>query len=248
MKSTSTKAELNKRLRRWRKDRGPARKALYGLARAAAASRASRRGGYTAIDDAPKGTVSVNTVSNTQIINRGSDNKKYIAKKSYIQNQIFGTGAAVSAVLQWSIAQFPDIGNYSLVFNQYRCYKLKYHFRLQNQEMTDNAIIPFIYIRYNDDPDLTTPSESTLLNMRNVMKHTFTPGDLTCTYVVYPKKMMASQIYGSTGFTASPRKATWEDVDKSVGHYGLQYYIPNLPSGMTIEVTLEATVGFREQW
>lgn len=191
--------------------------------------------------------LSTATNNNTQIVNKGAETV-FMSKKSYIQNNIVGAGTSVSAVLQWNITQFPDIGNYSLVFNQYKCYKLKYTFRLLNIEFTDNAILPYILIRYNDDPDITGVTEGGIMNFRNVLKHTFTSSDLVCSYTVYPKKMMASQVYNSTTLTATPRKASWEDVDKVVGHYGLQYILPNLPTGMQIEVILEATVGFKEQW
>lgn len=209
-------------------------------------ARASAMSKYKSSSQYTKGSVT-DLVTNTQYLNKGKE-MVYFAKKTYSQNLIAGTGASVLALLQWNIGQFPDIGNYSLVFNKYRCYKLQYTFKLVNLEATDNAIIPEIYIRYNDDPDITTVSTTQLLGQRNVVRHQFTPSDLVVTYTVYPKKMMASQIYQSTTLQATPVKAGWEDVDKTIGHYGLQYIIPNLPTGMNIEVLLTASVGFKEQW
>lgn len=189
----------------------------------------------------------VDLVTNTQIINKGRD-QVYVRKSTYSQNVISGTGASVAAVLQWYIVNFPDIGNLSSVFGSYKCLKLVYTFKLVNLEATDNAVIPEVYIRYNHDPDLTTTSPGNLMVQRNVVRHQFTPSDLMVEYTIYPKKMIASQVYNSTTLTATPVKASWEDTDKTVGHYGLQYYCPNLPTGMQIEVLCTAVVAFKEQW
>lgn len=185
--------------------------------------------------------------ANTQILNKGKD-RIYSTKRTYSQNIIIGAGVPVAAALQWNVSQFPDIGNLGSVFGQYKCKKLIYTFKLLNLEMTDNAVIPEIFIRYNDDPDLAAPNSASINNLRNVKRHFFNGNDLEISYTVYPKIIMAGQIYNTTGFTAVPRKAGWQDVDKTVGHYGLQYYIPNLPTGMSIEVALTAEVAFKEQW
>lgn len=185
--------------------------------------------------------------TNTQLINPGRD-RIYYAKRTYSQNLVSGTGNPVSAILQWYITQFPEIGSFSVLFNQYKCVKLVYTFTLKTISNIDDELVPEIYIRYNDDPDLTTTSISQMMQQRGTLRHQFTGTDLQVTYTVYPKIMMAAQIYQSTTLQAVPRKAGWQDIDKTIGHYGLQYYIPSLPTGQKIEVNLTASVAFKEAW
>lgn len=185
--------------------------------------------------------------SNTQLINPGRD-RIYYSKRTYSQNLVSGTGNPVSAVLQWYITNYPEIGSFSTLFNQYKCTKLVYTFTLKTISNIDDELIPEIYVRFNDDVDLVSTSITQMMQQRGTLRHQFTGTDLQVSYTVYPKIMMAAQIYQSTSLQAVPRKAGWQDIDKTIAHYGLQYYIPSLPAGQKIEVNLTASVAFKEAW
>lgn len=123
-------------------------------------------------------------------------------------------------------------------------------FRLKNIELTDNAVAPTMWIRYNYDPNLTSSSigENQMSRLSNVVVKQFNfghPSGALLEYTIKPAILRAIQLYNSTAFVPSPQFRQWVDFQNNVGasvdvdHYGIQYFINNLPSGITIEHDIE---------
>lgn len=202
---------------------------------------------------------------NTQILNKGRE-KVITIKSTQRANQIFGAGAATFQCLSFTPNaginsgvgnapySMPNFNKFTALFKQYKVNYIDVTFKLINLELTDNAIIPQIYIRSFDDPDIVTIDEAKMKKLRNVLRHTFNGNDLLVTYRVYPRTLYAVRDWNTSNFVTKSKKASWQDTTPTgpvptdgVAHYGLLYYIPNLASGMTIDMDYSWNVSFREQ-
>lgn len=148
----------------------------------------------------------------------------------------------------------PQHAQYRALFREFKIYAIKYIFTLTTLEQTDNAIIPVMYLRYNYDEETTTASLNALgtagLNtyfgsLTHCVKKTFTSTSNSVAYTVWPKYPEAIQ-FTNGNFGARMKKAGWMDSDRVLTILmGLQVYIPNLPTGMRIQLDVEYDMAYR---
>lgn len=165
-----------------------------------------------------------------------------------------GTYAAVVDIL--SIVALGRYGNLITMFRQYKINSLKYRFRCRYLETTDGNFIPTMYIKYNYDPDLLVGAlnEAYFLRQSNTVVKQFMTNDNSDSlleYTVKPAVMGAKQLWGTTAYVPSPMFNQWVDFDPSgtlaeVAHYGVQYFINNVPIGQTIEVQIQMNYSCRD--
>lgn len=172
-------------------------------------------------------------------------------------NDIVGAGASVSAVDKWDMLQIPRYSALNAMFRQYRITNIKYRFRLNNHETTDNAVIPVLYVRYNYDPEFSagTNTENTMLRQSNMVCKTFSSdggtNDTILEYNVKPAIMTANKLYNSTNYVPSPAFNRWCDFDPAgtlaeVEYWGIAYFIPYLPAGININIDIEFSYQCRD--
>lgn len=189
---------------------------------------------------------------NYQIINSANKTVIHRFKDTWQLNDIVGAGVSIPGLNTFQISQ---IGRYTALASMYRRYRIdsiKFRFRLNNVELTDNAELPTMYVRYNYNPDQTlgVMTEDYFLRQQNVIAKQFhhnTINGSVFTYTVKPAVMVGTQLYNSTNFVPSPVFNRWCDFDPAlttdeINHYGLQYFITNLPTG--IKINLDAEVSY----
>lgn len=187
-----------------------------------------------------------------QILNK-QPRRIYKFKDTMQLNDINGAGVAIQGLNVFTIKDIARYSNLITMFKQYRIREVKCRFRLENVELTDGAKLPTMYIRYNNDPDLQTAalSEDYFLRQQNVVvkqfHHNTIQGSLL-NYNIKPCTLVATMLYpgvvGTATYSPSPQWNKWIDFDPSTTvnetvYYGLQYFITNLPSGITINLDLE---------
>jgi len=162
------------------------------------------------------------------------------------QSSVVG-GGTVSLVSAFTAVNIPDFLNYAVVFNQYRINKIHLTFRLKDVSGTaslSNDQMPTIWIRYNyDSVNMTpsTPSANVIFNLQklpNVKQVTFTPNKTQFTYTLVP--LTSSPVYLSslaTGYKMN-RKLFIDVAYNNVPHYGIHYYVDNLPSGLRLDMDI----------
>lgn len=175
--------------------------------------------------------------------------QKYYFKETLQYNNIVGAGASIAAVNTFQMSLLPRYNALITMFKKYRVINLKWRFRLRTIELTDQAEHPNILLRYNYDPDLLSSSinENFMLRQTNVIQKQFihnTPQGCNLEYSTKPAIMGAR--YAPTGvYKPSPIFNQWCDfttaVPTEIDHYGIQYWISNLPTGQTIDVDLQIT-------
>jgi len=186
---------------------------------------------------------------NYQIINSFTKPYLYKFKDTFQMNDIVGTGSGVVGLNTFQIKQIARYTALTSMFRRYRIDKIVFRFRLDNVELTDNAKIPTMYLRYNYDPDLVLGalSEDVMLRQQNVVAKQFhhnTINGSTLTYAIKPAVLIGTQLFNSTNFVPSPVFNRWCDFDPAgtvdeINHYGLQYVITNLPAGININADCE---------
>lgn len=174
----------------------------------------------------------------------------YKFEDTFQYNDIVGTGASIASADLWQISNIARYTALISMFRQYRINFVKYRFRLENLELTDNANVPLLYVKYNYDPNILAGviTENYMLRQSNVVLKTFIAqggaSDLLLEYTVKPAVMSAYKLFNSTNYVPNPAFNRWCDFDPSgtvdeVEHYGIQYYITNLPSGLRINVDVQ---------
>lgn len=193
------------------------------------------------------------SLSTDYLMNRKTTKVVKITKTDLYFNLINGGGASIAQNIQYQLANIPDNTNYRNCYRQYKILKIKNIFRLDNVELTDNAIVPRMFIRYNYDFTPATPTPSSMQEMNNLRVMMFTNTDRVHSYTVYPRLMDLSYISGlsNTGslltYGTEVTKPKWTNVDDAaVLNFGLSYYIDNLPTGMNIAHEVEYTVLFKD--
>lgn len=181
---------------------------------------------------------------------------KYRAKSHYFEDTYSTATTGPGPIANWpSLPTFvmANLDRYTTLKLNYKQYRVKF-FRLRmvmlQIENTDGAIIPELFIRYNYDPDTAIPtSEATMRRQQNMVYKRFLQGDgsgTDFTYTVKPATMIAQRIAGSNNYTHTPVFNKWCDfqVDplNEPVHYGMQMFIPNIPSGVNFE--FQFTVGY----
>lgn len=184
----------------------------------------------------------------------------YKFKDSFQLNDIVGSGVAVAGLNVFTIRDLNRYTNLSSMFRQYRITNVKLRFRLNNVELTDNSQLPTLYCKYNYDPDVQTASitEDYMLRQSNVVvkqfHHNTIQGSLL-EYNIKPCIFRATMLYpgvvGTATYMPSPVYNSWVDLDPSTTlneavYYGLQYFITNLPTGITINLDGEYSYECRD--
>lgn len=170
----------------------------------------------------------------------------YKFEETFHQNSIVGAGAPVGAVDKFAISLLQRYNNLITMFRQYRINYIKYRFSVRNIDTTDGSVIPKLYVKYNYDPDLLIGAlnENTMLRQSNMVLKQFITDSaegLQFEYTIKPAIMEAQKLYNTSNFTPSPQFKRWCDFDPSgtiqeVEHWGIQYYIPTLATGQTIDI------------
>lgn len=191
------------------------------------------------------------SVGNYQVLNKIS--KTYHFKESFDPEFSItsGTGNPVATLSKFKIAFLPRYSNIVSMFRQIRINSITYRFTLLTTELSDNTILPTMYIRYNYDPTLIVGAlgEDQMERISNVVKKTFshnTPQGRSFNYVLKPAVMGAIQLFSTTNYMPSPIFNKYFDTDPSgttdeAELYGLQWYIPNLAVGQQIQCTAEVS-------
>lgn len=173
--------------------------------------------------------------------------QKYVFKESFQFNNIVGAGSAIVGVNGMDMSQVPRYNALITMFRKYRIIALKWRFRLRTIELTDQAEHPTMYIRYNYDPDLTTTSigENFMLRQSNMICKQFihnTPEGCNLEYTIRPAVMGDRKNIAGV-YKPSPLFKQWLDftgiVNGEIMHYGLQYFVTNLPTGQTLDQDLQ---------
>lgn len=202
---------------------------------------------------------------NTQVMNKGRE-KPLTLKNTQKANTISGTGNATFQCLSFTPNaginsgvgnapySMPNFNKLTSIFKEYKVNYIDVTFKLLNLELTDNAVVPQIYLRAFDDPDITTIDEAKMKKLRNVVRHSFNGSDLIVTYRVYPRTLYAVKDWNTSNFVTKSKRAGWQDTTPvgpvptdGVAHFGLLYYIPNLAAGMQIDMDYTWCVSFRGQ-
>ena len=177
--------------------------------------------------------------------------------KSFFAGATFvGVNTAQSSVNAFLCQNMPDIGNIQLLYNRYRINKIHLTYRLKDNGNGDalnfnTVTMPTMWIRYNyDSNDLTsaTPTatvKNRLQELNNVKSFTFTPEKTQFVYTINPRTI--SPVYLSsilTGYKLNPKQ--YIDIAyTNVPHYGVAWYIDQLPSGLMLEVDTTFDVSFQ---
>lgn len=181
--------------------------------------------------------------------NNWGNSKPYITKILQDNNLISGTGANVSQIINFSALGIPGIASWNDIFDKFRINKIVAKFTLLRHEMTDDALMPRIYCRYNYDDSLLVTSigsQAFWQTKRNVKVKCLTTQDCHLHYTFYPR-VMAAGLLTTGGYTNMPRKPGWQDLEHNVQHYGFMYFIPSLATGQQVELDFEFHISFREQ-
>lgn len=190
----------------------------------------------------------VSNPQNYQIIN-ATRSRVYKFKDTFQMNDVSGTGVSVVGLNTFQIKQVARYTALVSMFRRYRIDAIKIRVTLNNVELTDNAILPRLYLKYNYDPDLVLGniSEDYFLRQHNVVckqLHHNTINGSVLTYTLKPAVLIGTQLFNSTTFVPSPVFNRWCDFDPSgtldeINHYGFQYFFTNVPSGIGINLDCE---------
>lgn len=193
------------------------------------------------------------SLSTDYLMNRKVTKVIKVTKTALAYNVINGGGANVAQNVNWSLNDVPDSTNYRNVYRQYKIVKIKNIFRLDNVELTDNAIVPRMFARYNYDYTPAVPTIANMQEFNNLRVMMFSNTDRVHTVTVYPRLMDIAYVSGTATLGSSliygteVIKPKWMNVDDfATPHYGLSYYIDNLPTGMNILHEVEFTVLFKD--
>lgn len=175
--------------------------------------------------------------------------KPYNTKVLFNFNVMSGAGAPISQLATFRAIDIPGVASWADNFDQFRINKIVAKFANLRTEMTDDAVVPRVFCRFNYDDSLLVTSIGNLAfwsNKRNVKVHLFTQTDNTLTYTFYPRVMAAGLLTGG-GYAPMPRKAGWQDIEHNILHYGFMYYIPVLQTGQQMTLDFEFHLSFKEQ-
>lgn len=185
-----------------------------------------------------------------QILNKYRSKPHYF-EDSYTSQSTVGSGVSFASLINFNMSILNRYATLKSMYSQYRVKWFKIRIQMQTIENTDGAIIPELFIRYNYNPDLAVGSLSVpvMQSQQNVIYKRMLQGDgngADFEYVVKPAILTAQQIYSSTSYTSAPKFNQWCDFQtlgtNEVNHYGMQMFIPTIPTGVTL--TYRYTVGY----
>ena len=188
-----------------------------------------------------------------ELLNAQNQMKVYTFKENQTTNDIVGTGGFIAGG-----GGFNPEGAYAFFaqlktnFRQYRLNYIKLRFRLNNVELTDNAIIPTLYVRYMYDPNITIANltEAGMVRLSNCVRKQLQNGggsnSDTLVYKIKPAVLVANSVYGASTSAYSPKFNQWCDIGTFLTHWGHVYFIDNLPTGMSVSLDTEICYSFRD--
>lgn len=200
-----------------------------------------------------------------QVVNYNTFNNKPIKPQRFIKslyqaNLIEGADTTVATVNAFTMANVPDIGAISTLYNRYKMNKIHLTFTLKDNyggsgsgvDM-NTARMPTLWIRYNYDSENITPSSDyadlieKLQEVPNVKSITFTPNQTKFTYTLIP--FTVAPVYLSsvaTGYQLQ-KKRYIDMAYTSVPHYGVMWAVDELPEGLSlvVDVTTDFTVKYQ---
>lgn len=154
-----------------------------------------------------------------------------------------------------------DLGAYQTLFRYYRIAKIRVFFKVLYAEFTDAAQYPTLYTRYCYDANTALPASADYFDdLTNTNRHTFTNESPEFVTTIYPK--IQTPKYAITGLTSdgfaySPASPGWIDLQGSGAgsqvdgancqHYGLDWFFTNIPTGQSLNVSVEFTLDFKTQ-
>lgn len=189
-----------------------------------------------------------------EILNRQNQMKIYTFKENQATNDIVGTGTSISGGTSFNPeGAFTFFAQLKNNFKQYKLHYVRLRFRLNNIELTDNAVIPTLYVRYMYDPNANSANvtEAGMLRLNNCVRKQLQNNNGsnsdTLVYTIKPAILQANNVYGSsTGINFSPKFNQWCDIGTLLSHWGYLYFIDNLPTGMSISLDTEICYSFRD--
>lgn len=197
-----------------------------------------------------------------QVYNAQKLMKIHTFKETQAINDIVGTGGIIQSINSFNVASLFRYSNLISLYKQYRINYIKIRVRLNNVELTDNAIIPTFYTRFLYDPQLiaTWLTEQTVQKFSNVIVKQLQNGagqtGNLLEYKVKPAVLEVVKVYGSNNSTFKPKFNQWCDFQSGLGsaagpeidHWGYFYFIDNLPVGMTVSVDQEISISCRDMY
>lgn len=168
---------------------------------------------------------------------------------------ISGTGTQMTGLHQFDIGLTPRYTALKAMYRQYRIDMIKIRWRLRTNELTDNSIQPHVLMRYNYDPNVVIGdvTENYLLRQSNVCSKMFihnTPNGSQLQYTFKPAIVTAYRVVNNTNFLGAPIFNKWCDFQETgtseFAHFGLYYFINNLPVGQIIDFDMEFNYSCRD--
>lgn len=176
------------------------------------------------------------------------------------------TGVRPDATLYTNMSQsgtaaISDLQAFRDIFRYYRLEKIRVFFKTINSEFTDATQYPTLYTRYCYDANAALPGSADYFNeLTNTNRHTFTNESPEFVTTIYPKIQTPKYALSgltSDGFAYSPASPGWIDLTGTATgsqvdgadcqHYGLDWFITNIPAGQAINVSVEFTMAFKTQ-
>lgn len=140
----------------------------------------------------------------------------------------------------------PDFTSLTGVFDLYRVNYIKIHMFADWGNGGTSTDPQELYMRYNYEPSVLTPTLAGMTQLTKVIKKTFTPDRPRYTYIIKPKVRAA--IYNSgaaAGWGNEIRSMKWTDVQNPVQLLGFSFYCPGQITGQSIRFEIEYNVSFK---
>lgn len=233
----SQNEKSSKKRSRSSKSGGKQRSGPYMLEAAPAPSRGSRSGVR------PSETTDV---TDLQYMNTKGSRSFNVNRTTNIVN-IAALGN-VGAVYNPSTTVSPLQSTMTALFTKMKVNWIKAIFTLTTLETADDDVMPIVYIRYNNDPDLSAAAftQTYFAALPGTVKKTFTSTSNRLEYKIYPKVMTAGLQAPAGTWMPMPRAAGWIDGTQDVALYGFQYYVAPMNAGQVMQLALEWDVTWKD--
>lgn len=154
----------------------------------------------------------------------------------------------VAALYNPSSTLSPLFSTYTAQFNKMKVNWIKLAFTMTTLETADDDIMPIVYIRYNNDPDLTTTgfTQARFSALPGTVKKTFTSTSNRLTYTIKPQIMTAGLQVGGSGYMPMPRKMGYIDGTQDITLFGAQYYLSPTNAGVVIQLSEHWNVTWKD--
>jgi len=149
------------------------------------------------------------------------------------------TSSSVQGVIISRFNDIPLFSEFTALFDKYKFNWIKYTWRMINTPATGDEW-PTMFTYKMNDADLTIPTEAVTEQQPFIKRMVFSDDNRTFSTKIYPYWL--SIAYGTSpasfptiGYAEQPsKKSQYIDTRYSnVAHYGLCYFIPSTPGGLT---------------